>query len=96
MEERIRKTAFKPIFLQNKELSIENLTETLDYMNGEAPFNEEDFNFWKKAELPIRKMNPIIIVTKHIIDNFKLSNVNFKYNLSMNPKRILTNPEEGI
>ena len=95
MEEEIIGTAFKLVLLPNKDLSIENLTENLDDLNVEAPFNEEDFNIWRKSELPIRKKNPIVIVTKHIINNFKASNTSFKYDISMNPKRTLTNPEEG-
>lgn len=89
------KTAFQTIILPNKDLSIENLTQNLDDLNPDAPFNEDDFNLWKKKELPLRKRNPVTSLTRNIIDNFKVSNNNFKYDISMNPKRILTNPEEG-
>ena len=95
-EKRVHKTNFKNINIPNKNISIENLAEDLDKFYIEAPFNEEDFNIWKKPDLPVRKNNPVNIITKYIIDNFKKSNFNFKYDISMNPKRILTIPEEGI
>jgi hypothetical protein len=95
MEEHQSISAFKSTVIPSKELSIENLTENLDTVDLEAPFNEEDFNVWKKAKPSVRKRNPVTMITRDIIAKFILSNPNFKYDISLNPKRTLTNPEEG-